>query len=402
MTQEKIAIASILKPVDETRMYRKIGHSLAKAGHSVYIAGFKGHSESKEIKLFPLFFFRRLSFQRILASIKIYFWLLKIRPSILIITTHELLWISVLYKLLKDVKLIYDVQENYYLNIKRTNAFPPVLRDLIAVYVRWKEKLTAPFVDHFFLAEKGYKDELNFLGDKFTVVENKALSGLSGNGSQSGNMRSAGEQTTGEDRELERSVRKQTIGGDSENINKINRDYKLLFTGTLAESTGIFDCIDMAIKLHKENPQIQFTIAGMCHISEDYKKIKKRISGHEWIKIIGGNHPVAHQVILKLISESDAGFVYYTDLELVYNTMPTKLYEYLAFNLPILLQNHPQWLSLANSYNAAVAIDHQDFNAKSILDKLHDQYFYSTKPGQEVLWAGEEEKVLRVVKKELF
>ena len=362
MSNKKIAIASILKPVDETRMYHKIGRSLARAGYKVHIAGFKGHTESDDISLYPFFFFKRLSFQRLKASVKIFFWLVKVKPVLFIITTHELLWAGILYKLLFRKKLIYDVQENYYLNILNTHAFPPFIRSLIAYYVRMKESVTASFIDHFFLAEKGYLKEINFVKNSYTVLENKTL-----------------------------------IIPSAKRKSRSSKTISLLFTGTLAESTGVFDCIEMAAKLKSEFENISFTIAGMCHIPEEYERLKKAIGRYEWVKVIGGNHPVPHSEIVQLINDSDAGFIYYPNLELVKNTIPTKLYEYLAYQLPILLQDYEEWLMVAQRYNAALPVQSGSFDSKEIMEKLLKQSFYTTPAGKEVLWLEEEGKLLHIV-----
>lgn len=363
--KQKIAIASILKPVDETRMYQKIGRSLNRAGYEVHIAGFKGHTKSNDIKLYPLFFFKRLSMQRLFAPMKIINWLRKIKPDLLIITTHELLWITYIYKSLYKVKVIYDIRENYYLNIRLTDAFPPVLRNVIAGYIRWKERMTIKKIDFCFLAEAGYKVEMSFLSDNLIVLENKTLV------------------SPGKTNNLPSSLN--------------NKKISILFTGTIAESTGIFECIQMAKKLHAHDDAVIFTIAGMCHLPEVYKKLKKEVDQYSWISLIGGNHPVAHPKILELISTHDAAFLYYPSVELVKNKMPTKLYEYLAHNIPILLQQHERWTAFAANYNAAIPVDPQNFDAAKIMDKLKNQSFYIKKPGKEVLWADEEDKLLQVV-----
>jgi hypothetical protein len=49
---------------------------------------------------------------------------------------------------------VYDLQENYYQNIRYTDTYPPVIRHLLASTVRSVERISAPLVDHFLLAEK--------------------------------------------------------------------------------------------------------------------------------------------------------------------------------------------------------------------------------------------------------
>ncbi|MGK7388868.1 MAG: glycosyltransferase [Candidatus Cyclobacteriaceae bacterium M2_1C_046] len=360
----KIAIASILKPVDETRMYHKIGRSLSKAGHEVHIAGFKGHSKSNDIKLYPLFFFKRLSFKRVMAPVKLFRWLRNFKPDIIIITTHELLWMAYIYKALYSCKIIYDIRENYYLNIKLTDAFPSLLRSLIAEYVRLTERVAIKKIDFLLLAEEGYQEEISYIKKNFVVLENKTL-----------------------------------ISSPPSKETRRDQKIKLLFTGTIAESTGIFECIEMAKQMQMLENKIAFTIAGMCHMPSVYRKLKNEVDSHQWITLIGGHHPVEHSRILELISTHDAAFLYYPSIELVKNKMPTKLYEYLAYNIPILLQQHEKWISFAGNYNAAIPVDSKTFEAQITLDKLKEQAFYTKKPSKEVLWIEEEEKLLKAIDK---
>ena len=81
MTTSKILIASVLKPVDDTRMYEKIGLALAKIDKAdIHIAGFASNnvSEYDNIEFHHLFKFNRLSLRRLLSSWKLWKLLIKL------------------------------------------------------------------------------------------------------------------------------------------------------------------------------------------------------------------------------------------------------------------------------------------------------------------------------------
>ncbi len=180
--KRRIVLASVLKPATEPRMFDKIGVSLSKKFEVYCIGapisakdGAKSHTNPSVLELPSV---NRFSVSRIFAPFNVLAKVIKLRPSLIIICTHELIFISFLAKVLTGCKVIYDIQENYYRNIRYGNSFPIFLRPLIAVYVRFKERMSTLFTSHYFLAEKGYEHEMTFFGKKRTVLENKVIGPL--------------------------------------------------------------------------------------------------------------------------------------------------------------------------------------------------------------------------------
>ena len=138
MKPHKILIASVLKPADDVRMAWKIGRSIAKIpGTEVHVAGFwPGKNNIEGLTLHALFNFKRLSFSRALANARVLKLALRLRPSVFILSTHELLPAAFLIKQLCGARIIYDVRENYYRNIRYTDAFPVAVRKPLAAAVR--------------------------------------------------------------------------------------------------------------------------------------------------------------------------------------------------------------------------------------------------------------------------
>src|SRR5690606_7004601 len=141
--------ASILKAVDETRMFEKIGGSPALAGHDLHIIGFPSASGTtahpslhcRPVAPLPS---KRLSLTRLFASLRLLRMVLKLKPDYFIITTHELLFTALWCKFLTGCKVLYDVQESYYRTIRYTTAFPVGVRTVLAAWVRLKERLLHP------------------------------------------------------------------------------------------------------------------------------------------------------------------------------------------------------------------------------------------------------------------
>jgi len=368
MKKQSIVIASILKPVDDTRMYEKMGQSLAATGQwQVHIIGFGERMSASEPDLVfhTLGVFPRISLARLLAPIKTLRKLFQIKPAIIVANTHELLSVSAIYRIFTGAKIFYDIRENYYLNIRNTNAFPFGIRFLISVFVRCMEWITSFFIHHFILAEKNYATELPFIGKKFTFVENKCKRPT----------------------EFKR--------------NPVNDETRLLFTGTLDESTGIFEAIGLVKKLNALNPNVKLKIIGYCARPDVRKKILEATSSCSFITITGLGHLVEHKKIFDEISQATAGLIYYPPSPHTRHCTPTKLYEYLCCQLPIVYDLKTDWPSLITKCEGGIAIDFANPDLKEILKLLTEKKFYIHESG-DASWQGEEERFLKTIEASLL
>ena len=75
----KIVLASVLKPSDDPRMYKKIGKTLAKQGYEVHTIGSVRTAAREEagVTAHDVFRFGRLSFRRVL----VFFPFFRARPT---------------------------------------------------------------------------------------------------------------------------------------------------------------------------------------------------------------------------------------------------------------------------------------------------------------------------------
>jgi glycosyltransferase involved in cell wall biosynthesis len=361
----RIVIASVLKPVDDTRMYEKMGLSLASTGKAeVHIIGYPTTSSptSNDIRFHPLKRFSRVSIGRITAAWVIAIRFIRLKPSVIIVTTHELLLAAVLTKFIRGSRIIYDVRENYYRNIVYTNSFPAVLRYFVAWHVRFKEMITAMFVGHFILAERGYDKELSFPGPRKTVIENK----------------------------LKRP------DGIVQKVNRRVTGSNFLFSGTLAETTGVFKAIELASLLHASDNSIQFTIVGYAAKKDVRTKIREAVKGKPYIRLVGIDTLVPHEEIIKSIQCADVGVIAYPPNKATENSIPTKLYEYLGLTLPIAIVDHKPWVEICDLWDGAVTFQYKSFDASEFLSRLRKKEFYSKIP-QNVFWQDDEHRLITLV-----
>jgi glycosyltransferase involved in cell wall biosynthesis len=356
MTKINLVIASLLKPVDDTRMYEKIGITLADTGkYSVHIVGYETLRPViyPDIYFFPLFKFNRISIKRILAPAKFYKLLLKVKPKVIIIETPELLTVTIIYKILFGCKIYYDVLENYYYNILYISNYSGFIKYFLAAIVRLIEFCTAPFIDKFFLAEKSYIKELPFIQKKFAVIENKY----------------------------------QPIHHFLDKPKK-KEIFHLLYTGTIAQEFGIYAAIDLVVSLHTIDPRFNLTLAGYCAHEEELNKLTSLISKYPFVNLIGGYYRVPHVIIMDLVQQADVGLLLYTPNKATSGKTPTKLFEYIYHDLPILMAPNTQWEAFCFLYNAAVVFDRNKVDPYYLLTVLKSFSFYlgAMNSKEELVW----------------
>lgn len=346
-------------------MFGKMGMSLNRAGWEVTLIGsaceLPEHAPAA-MRFIQLPRVGRLSFGRLLAPWRVLIHTLKVQPTVFIFNTHELLLPALLVKILCNAAVVYDVRENYYRNILHTNVYHWLLRGPLAFWIRFKEKVLAPAIDHFFLAEAGYDHEFRFHRGGWTVLENKPA--------------------------FTTPVPSRQHAGV----------IKLLFSGTLAESTGVFAAIRFAKELHKLDPGISLVIAGHAHQPEVRKRIQEEVKGAFYIRLIGGDAPLPHATIMQEILAADFGILSYPRSKHIVNSRPTKLFEYLATGLPIILEGWWPWVQEFAVHDAFIKTDFRAVPSPGIIQQLRFRR-NNLIPVAGMTWETEEGKFLQAIER---
>ncbi|MEM6297744.1 MAG: hypothetical protein AAF740_03545 [Bacteroidota bacterium] len=363
MSQAKVLIASVLKPVNDVRAYQKIGRSLATAGYEVHIAGYAVDvtAEEENITFHPIFRGRRLSLKRVLVGFRLLYLSLRLRPNVLVIEAFELAWVCFLIKILCNIKLIIDFRENYSKNVRYQSVYPEPLKWFILMGTRFMQAMCRLFVDHYWLAERSYAEELRFTREKATVIENKAL------------------------------VHPLPVIEDP----GFQRGLHFGLVGTFNEHYGTLQGMQFIQKLQQVNPDIQLSLVGYCS-DEAYRKNllvanQKMSANHFQVE----SRPIPHKVIEGKVRHLDCLLLPYLPNPSTERCIPTKFFEALALRLPMIIQKNPFWEAYLKPYQAAIFINFQEVKApKTILQKLLTHDFYPQEiPSEAYSWETEAEKV---------
>lgn len=365
MTKKVIAIISVLKPVDDTRNYEKVARSISNTNkYETNIIGFstKKIPSNSNITFYPIFNFNRISLGRSLAQIKIFSLLLKLKPELIIVTCAELLIVSILYKILFGCKIIYDMQENYHRNIRYSGAYPHILKHPIAWLISTLEWLSSPFIDKCFLAENIYAQQLRRCKNKSVVIENKAV-----------------------------------IPSALINSNKTkNQNIVFVYSGTISEHYGIFDAVDFIIHLKSKLDNVRLVIIGYAAQPKIHHKLMKITEGLDYIKIIGGDELVPHDQILIEMHSASFCLLPYQENKSVYGRIPTKLYECLSMEIPVIINPNGAWDALIKQNNAGINFNFQSSDPFPI--DLLDGEFYGNNMASNYSWNSIEPLLLEAVK----
>ncbi|RNI26503.1 glycosyltransferase family protein [Rufibacter latericius] len=375
MIRKRILLASLLKPVSDTRLYEKIGQSLVKLPEfDVHIAGFQSKapaaSQSQRITAHPIFNFKRMSVQRFTAQVKFWRLLKELKPDLLLVATHELLPIGWWYCKQHNCKLVYDVQENYFLNLTTQKVYPGILGKAFGFGVRLLEKLLAPGVDHFFLAEKSYAQELPFLDNRYTVLQNKYLPPAAC------------------------ETPKRSLPVSLKEVQPL----RLLFSGTISRLYGVLEAIEFTKQLRAWVPDAELIIIGYCADAAFLQELTSRIQELPFVQWIGGAHLVPHEEILTQEQVHHIGLLPYHPHPSTFNCIPTKLFEYMGNGLVVITQENPLWEEILKQTNAGFSHRFSENLTKNKVEVLLNSTYYHRGIPSEVFWQEEEQQTQVILK----
>ncbi|UOQ51541.1 glycosyltransferase [Hymenobacter cellulosivorans] len=369
-------LASVLKPLDDTRMYGKFGRTLVeRAGeqHTVHIAGRWAPAPADTpvgIRFHSLLRGSRLSWQRLGAQWRYWRLLHQVQPDVVLVHAPELLPLTLLWhRLGSGRKFLYDVRENYALNIRTQQVYPPWLRGLLAGLVRGLETMVARRAAGIILAERSYAEELPFAKPRRTVVlENKFAS----------------EPET----PAAAPTRLMLMPRPGETL-------RLLYSGTISELNGVFEAVEFTLRLRQHWPQAHLTIIGFCQRPEQLQRLRTVIAANPGaVTLIGGDALVPHARIVAAIAQSHLGLLPYRPHPSTWRCVPTKLFEYLASGLPVLIPDNPYWTGIVARHQAGAVVSFDEtFAVPAVVAQLTAAPFYPYGVPAEAFWQSETTKL---------
>ena len=333
--------------------------------YEINIIGFvsKNLSTTKGIDFYPAFSMKRKSLKRLLASFKLLWLFFKIKPDLIICTTYETLPAALLYKRTRPgCKMIYDVQENYALNVI-SNGKNSRKSKWFASIIRWLEYQSQAHVSLNMLAESVYAKEVKYFSN-YIVLLNKVK----------------------KTKHLDRVSFPVKL-----NINRL----KIVFSGTISLDYGVLQSIHLVNELVKIYPETTATFIG--HVPEENLLTKLVSIQDKHLNFLVDAYPVSHEHIWQEIEKADLGIVAHQPTVSIRNCFPTRIYEYMALGKPFLVQDHPLWTDYCQRWDCCIAVDFNQFNIQRIAQQITKRTFYKKGIPDDIYWEQEEGKLLKAI-----
>ena len=367
--------------MDDTRMRGKFAETLlGRPCVEVHVAGRATGDgvDHQLLEAFPrichhdIFWGSRLGFNRLLAQRRYWRLLQVLRPGVVIVHAPELLPLTLLWQWLgKGRKFIYDIQENYALNVSTQRVYRGFVRRGLAAGLRWVESVAASRAAAIILAEASYAEELPFLRalppHRVLVLENKY-----------------------------QPVPGQVLPSCPIKIPPPGTPLRLLYSGTISELNGIDDAFALANKLQQAWPGgVHFTVIGFCQQPVLLRRLQQKVAAAAgWATLIGGENPVPHSRIVAEIENSHLGLLPYRPHTSTERCRPTKLFEYLAHGLPVITSPNPRWQLVLQQHGAGLQLDFESsVDAPALVAALQRTDFYPKGVANDVLWKEEGKKL---------
>ena len=364
-------------------MLGKFARTLAALGARVAVAGRASASASPllaGVSQHAIFEGGRLSLGRLAAQARYWRLLGQLRPRLVVVHAPELLPLTLLWRALgRQRQFIYDIRENYALNVSTQGVYDGLVRRTLASGLRWVERLAARRAAALTLAETSYAAELPFIQmlppSRVVVLENKY-----------------------------QPAPIEQLPSAPRPLPALHESLRLLYSGTISELNGLRAAVKLAEALHAGWPGgARLTIIGFCQRPELLAELERWQAQGLPINVIGGATAIPHAGIVAEIGRSHLGLALYEPHPSTWRCRPTKLFEYLAHGLPVLIPENPLWKALITEHDAGLSGDFSPAQlaatAASLLAELRARtqepaggFYRHGLPG-EVLWAGEGKKL---------
>ena len=320
MSCKVLHISTVHHPLDPRISFKQLP-ALASAGYEVHFMA-QGKIASHPSAQFHALKNTSGQIKRLFLQIQAYQIFKKIKPQIVQIHDPELLPFLVFIKKRFNVKIIYDMHEDY--------ARKGGLRGKM---IRKIENWAFKFIDHTFIAESDYVYAVQNV--PHTLIPNYSLP-------KKGQLRN------------------------------ISSPIHLIFTGVISKTRGLFHLWNVAQTIYKDKQAIQVSIWGKCNISADLTRLKALQSTAPNVPFeVNIEQYTPTSILDKVLEDAHFGFILFdthpTENGLL-GTLPTKFYEYLSAGLPIICSNFPRWQHFVESNAIGFAVAPDD--APAILAKL--------------------------------
>lgn len=331
-----------------SRIYYKEAATLANAGYRVAVIGLSGsHTQLDSyihpgIAVYPLALSSSL-FNGWWQALRL---CLKLKPRVLHLHAPELLPLGLIVKLLVGCRVVYDMHEDYLQNHLYGAEYRSWQSRWFGRMIRLVERLSVGWLSAVVYAERNYLMEVSLKVKRAIVLENKAL------------------------------INKEPVEPDALFPNTESDLPWMLYTGTIAETWGIFEAIRIWATVNQTRP---LGLAVIGHAPKQYVLQQVLIAAEATglgnrFYLQGGREYLHPSIIWRAQRQCTLGIAPYRAAHHIARRTPTRFFEFVVAGKPLFYSDtSAHWRGvLAEVYGDAMGIDPADTygSARKILDFL--------------------------------
>lgn len=368
---------TVLNPVRHVRVYHRLAKSQKAMGYEVHVVGQGAAGESTDergIHLHGTGVFGRLSARRLSFTSWVKPLVLDINADQYWLHSPELLRLGRKVRRETGASVIYDVHEDYPANVRAGNHYPIGTKKLLATYIRQQENRAAKWLSAISYAELAYQGMIQIAPEKTFFLRNTFVPHLI----------------------------PQEIPAE-----RIPRAPYLVMTGTLAPAWGIWEGIQLWEQMCTYRP-IPLIIAGYHQQTQVIHHLRTRLQAspfQEFATLIGGDVYVPYEEIITLIRHCYAGIGLYETLPHLVDKVPTKFYEFMAMNRPLLTRVSPGWRDFDQKYHLGVNLSPNSWEGvlnshkgRKLYDQIDDWYAVHQRHDPTTYsWASDEQVLAKLM-----
>jgi glycosyltransferase involved in cell wall biosynthesis len=179
----------------------------------------------------------------------------------------------------------------------------------------------------------------------------------------------------------------------------------MVYIGSISANRGIHQLLDLVTRLKTKNANIRLVLIGPFtddQLENSARAYMFKAGIVENVQILG---PMKNVDAYPVVARCMVGLALLLPEPNFAKSLPTKMFEYMALGLPVVVSNFPLWESIVRKHQVGAAVDPMDVGvvAEVIDELLVDQDRYrllsrnARRAAQEYSWESENETLQRFV-----
>ncbi len=367
MKETRICHITSVHPRYDTRIYLKECQSLVQADYKVnlIVADGLGDVECQGLSIKDVGKARNRLLRLFSTVIKIYREVKKTKPDIVHFHDPELMFAAFLLKTRKRA-VVYDMHENFPKQILDKNWLKlRILRVFASTLFKFIERIVLNRF-HIIFAELSYKKHYKYIKKSETILNYPVVDNII-----------------------------------IENDTPKSKTFSVAYIGAVSKDRGIINIARAINILKSKDINVNFHCIGPFYFNNEEKEIFKSIVKNNSGIIVYGK--MDQNKAFRIVSSSDIGLAILRPIPNYLESYPTKMFEYMAMGLPVIVSDFPLYKKIVSDDNCGVYVNPESIDdiAAAILSIKNDPETAS-KMGANGRKAVEEKYNWNIEKEKLF